>query len=323
VQLKFGPEGAPGIALLLVVPNRRDRPAPVFLGLNFCGNHAALDDPQVALPAGWVRQSCAGCVDNRATEAGRGSQKNDWSIEASIDRGYAVATFYAGDIDPDKVDDVEGIHRFYFKPGQTEPGQHDWGTIAAWAWGLHRAVDYLASDRDLDPRRIAVTGHSRMGKTALLAGALDERIALVIPHQAGCGGTAPSRHDVGETVSQINKGFPHWFCREFKSFNAQVDRLPFDQHALVALCAPRPVLLTNAVLDTHADPLGQFRVLQAADPVYRFVGVDGLAADAAAESGRFIDSRLGYFLREGEHSITPEDWKVFLDFADKHLPQPQ
>ena len=151
------------------------------------------------------------------------------------------------------------------------------------------------------------------------AAAFDERIALAIPHQAGCGGTAPSRGKVGESVQRINTAFPHWFNATFKEFNDHPEKLPFDQHCLVALCAPRPVLFSNAVEDTWANPDGQFRVLQAADPVYRFLGVDGLEAKKVPEVGKLLDSRLGYYVRPGTHSMTRADWKVFLDFADKHL----
>jgi hypothetical protein len=184
---------------------------------------------------------------------------------------------------------------------------------------MQRAVDYLVTDRDLDKARIAAVGHSRLGKTALLAGALDERIALVIPHQAGCGGSAPSRHQVGEQVRQINDRFPHWFCDEFKKFNDEVERLPFDQHCLVALCAPRPVLLSNALEDTWADPEGQFRVLAAADPVYRLLGSTGLDGRAMPEADKLLDTPLGYYIRPGKHSMTAGDWMVFLDFADRHF----
>ena len=136
---------------------------------------------------------------------------------------------------------------------------------------------------------------------------------------AGCGGTAPSRGKVGESVKQINTGFPHWFNDEFTKFNEQVDRLPFDQHALVALVAPRPVLLTNAVQDTWANPAGQFEVLRAADKVYRFLEAGGLEATEMPETGKLIDSKLGYYIRPGRHSMGRQDWQVFLDFADKHL----
>jgi hypothetical protein len=319
VTIKLVPDGAVSIDLLVVVPNQRQSPAPVFLGLNFCGNHTLVADKNIALPRSWMRDSCPGCVNNRATEAGRGTQIGVWSIEYVIDRGYGVATFYNGDVDPDRPDFSDGIHPYYRKQGQTQPGPHDWGTIAAWAWGLQRAVDYLVTDRDIDKDRIAVVGHSRNGKTALLAAAFDERIALAIPHQAGCGGTAPSRGKVGESVKQINTSFPHWFNDEFTKFNEQVDRLPFDQHELIALVAPRPVLLTNAVEDTWANPAGQFEMLKAADKVYRFLGAGGLEADQMPETGKLIDSTLGYYIRPGKHSMGKEDWQVFLDFADKHL----
>jgi hypothetical protein len=322
VTIAIGPADAPTIELLLVVPNHRQGPAPVFVGENFCGNHTLVDDPAVALPRAWMPQHCPGSADHRATDAGRAAQVDVWNLEQSIDRGYAVATFYCGDVDPDKPDFSDGVHPLFASDGTTQPGPHTWGTIAAWAWGIGRAVDYLVTDKDLDATKIAVVGHSRLGKTALLAAAMDERIALAIPHQAGCGGTAPSRGKVGESVERINTSFPHWFADEFTSFNAQVERLPFDQHSLVALVAPRPVLFSNAVEDEWANPAGQFAVLRAADPVYRLLGSDGLAADRPPETGRLIDSTLGYYIRPGKHSMTKGDWKEFLDFADKHFGKP-
>lgn len=322
VTITFGPRGTAEIHLLVVVPNRRQRPAPVFVGMNFHGNHTLIDDPSVALPTVWMPDRTPGAKDHRATDAGRGTEIGVWNLEGSVDRGYAVATFYCGDIDPDKPDFSDGVHASYFKPGQTAPGPHEWGTIAAWAWGNSRAVDYLASDGDIDPKRIAVVGHSRLGKTALLAAAMDERIALAIPLQAGCGGTAPSRGKIGESVAQINDHFPHWFCGTFKQFNAQPDRLPFDQHCLVALVAPRPVLFANAVEDQWANPAGQFEVLKAADPVYRLLGVRGLDAAQMPEPGQRVGQRLGYFIRPGKHSMTLTDWRAFWDFADQHFGKP-
>jgi hypothetical protein len=319
VTLTFGPRGTPPIHLLLVVPNDRKGPAPVFVGANFCGNHTAVNDKSVALPTVWMPNSCPGCKDNRATDAGRGKQVNVWCLEDVIGRGYAVATFYCGDVAPDHPGFTDGVHPHYFKAGQTKPGPHEWGTIAAWAWGVQRAVDYLVTDKDLDAARVIAVGHSRLGKTALLAGAFDERIALVIPHQAGCGGTSPSRGKIGESVRRINTSFPHWFDDTFKEFNDRPDRLPFDQHCLIALCAPRPVLLTNAVEDTWANPRGQFEVLQAADPVYRLLGAGGLDAKRFPATNKLVDSTLGYYIRPGKHSMGLEDWKVWLEFADKHL----
>jgi dienelactone hydrolase len=321
VTISFGPPGTPKLHLMLLVPNKRKGPAPVFLGMNFCGNHTLLKDPKVRLPEAWLPNHCPGVKDNKATDAGRGTQLDVWAIEQTIDRGYAVATLYCGDADPDRPDKREGIQPHLRKPGQ-KPGPHDWGTIAAWAWALQRCVDYLVTDDDIDATRIIVVGHSRLGKTALLAAAFDERVALAIPHQAGCGGTAPSRGTVGESVKQINDRFPHWFNGAFKEFNDKPDRLPFDQHCLVALMAPRPVLLSNAVEDQWANPSGQFDVLKAAAPVYELLGVKGLEDAKMPAVGRLSAGRLGYYIRPGKHSMTPGDWRVFCDYADRHLGKP-
>lgn len=323
VTIKYH-EHAPAINLLVLIPNKLKKPAPVFVGINFCGNHTVVKDPAVPLPTTWVYKRCPGCETERATDAGRGGEAEVWNAELIIDRGYALATFYNGDLDPDIPDFTDGVHPHYLKPGQTKPGPDDWGTVAAWAWGTQRVVDYLtANPATFDRDRIAAVGHSRLGKASLVAGAFDDRIKLVIPHQAGCGGTAPSRGKVGESVKQINDRFPHWFDDEFTKFNDHPDKLPFDQNCLVALCAPRPVLFSNAVEDTWANPDGQFEVLRAAAPVYRFLKAGDLGADKPPELGKLLDSQLGYFVRKGQHSMTKEDWVAFLDFADKHFGKPR
>lgn len=319
VVISFGPEGTPPIHLLLVVPNKRQGPAPVFLGINFAGNHTLHPDESIHIPEAWINNRFDGVVENQATAAGRGTRFDTWAMDDTIDAGYALANFWCGDIDPDRPDFTDGIHPHYLKRGQKELGPHDWGTIAAWAWGVSRAIDYLETDKTIDKERIAVVGHSRLGKTTLLAAALDDRIALAIPHQAGCGGTAPSRSTVGESVERINTHFPHWFNDTFPLFNKQVGRLPFDQHCLVALVAPRPVLYSNAVEDTWANPDGQFQMLVAADPVYKLLGAEGLGSKTQPATGELLKSNLGYYIRAGKHSMTREDWRVFREFADAHL----
>lgn len=314
ITLTFAGIDGPKIRVLLVVPNKRNGPAPVFVGINFAGNHAALDDPKIQLNPNWIPGNYKGVKDNKATDASRGSQKEVWNIEDAIDRGYAVALFYAGDIDADRKDVREGIQKHF--------PNADWSTIHAWAWGFSRVIDYLVTLPEIDASRIIVVGHSRMGKTALLAGAFDERIALVIPHQAGCGGSAPSRaigNKGAESVERINTSFSHWFNQRFKEFNKEPERLPFDQHCLIAMCAPRPVLLSNAVEDKWANPDGQFQLLVAADPVYKLLGSKGIASKTMPEVGKLMDSPLGYYIRDGKHSMTREDWRVFLDFADRNL----
>lgn len=316
IRIKIA-EGCPPIYLLLAVPNARKGRAPVFVGMNFCGNHELVSDPKIRIPDAhtWMYPQYPGVKNNRASDAGRGKQIDVWAIDQTIDRGYALATFYNGDVDPDRKDIREGMRPWLEQQGVKT------STIMAWAWGIHRVVDYLVQQKELDPHAIAVVGHSRLGKTALVAAAFDDRIALAIPHQAGCGGSAPSRchNPKAETVARINTSFPHWFNDTFKKFNGDTDRLPFDQNGLVALCAPRPVLFTNAVDDQWSNPEGQFEILKAASKVYRFLKVEGLKADKMPETGQLIKSTLGYYIRPGKHSMTREDWKIFLDFADRHL----
>lgn len=323
ITIRFGPAGTPPIHLLLVVPNRRHSAAPVFVALNFCGNHAVLADPSIALPESWMPEHCKGCVKNHATEAGRGAQSGAWSIEYAIDRGYAIATFYDGDIDPDKDDSTDGVQPHYFKPGQTKPADDDWGTIRAWAWGLSRAVDYLLTRPDIDAGRICATGHSRLGKTALLAAAFDERIALAAPHQSGTGGCALSRNNEQETVARINRVFPHWFDGIFPKFAGREDRLPVDQHLLMCLVAPRPILDTEGIQDKWSNPDSAFRALQAADRVYKFLGAQGIAGTGMIREEESIAGPkfgcLVQYRRNTRHELSKDYWRKIFDFADAYF----
>jgi hypothetical protein len=317
VTLEAGPAtNAPRIGLMLVVPKERRGPAPVFLALNFCGNCALTTDPRIPPPQTWMGDFCKGCTNHAATEAGRGAQAADWPLAEIVRRGYALASFFGGDVDSDRGDVSSGIYAWLAGGDSARNQAASRGTIAAWAWGFQRCVDYLVTDRDIDSRRIAALGHSRNGKTALLATAYDERIAIGFAHQAGCGGSAPSRGKIGESVKAINDRFPHWFNAQFKEFNLAPERLPIDQNCLVALCAPRPVLFSAAQEDQWANPPGQFDVLRAADPVYRFLGAPGLAATEMPPQGQLVSSPLGYYIRAGKHSMTANDWTVFMDFAD-------
>lgn len=314
VTISFGETNAPRIDLMLVLPKSKVS-APTFLALNFCGNHAIVSDARVPLTRGWLYSTCKGCTNNQATDAARGGQQQDWPLDEIIGRGYALATFCNSDIDSDRADVSDGVYAWL---AAGSPAHHR-GSIAAWAWGFHRAMDYLVTDKSVDAKRVVAVGHSRNGKTALLAAAMDERFAMAIPHQAGCGGTAPSRGKVGESVKQINDRFPHWFNANFKQFNDAPEKLPFDQHCLVALMAPRPVLFSNAVEDQWANPSGQFEVLQAAHPVYVLLRSGGLDSPTMPPIGKLAGGKLGYFIREGKHSMTREDWRIFLEYAARHL----
>jgi hypothetical protein len=329
VELTIGPPEWPKIYLLVATPNGRT-PAACFVGMNFGGNHLLLDDDRVRLPQAWMPDHYPGVVDHRATAAGRGTEAETWPLGEIVKRGYAVVTFYCGDVQPDRPNVREGMRATLSEnaagdalSAPVDIDKAETATIMWWAWGIHRAIDYLVTDKAIDPARIAVVGHSRLGKTALLAGAFDERVALTVANQAGCGGSGPSRHNDprAETVKIITEKFPHWFGANFTKFGDDPSRLPVDQNCLVALCAPRPVLFTAAAEDLWANPSGQFEVLRAATPTYELLGVEGLQAEAmpAADAPLLGEGRLGYWIRGGKHSMTPADWKVYMDFADRWL----
>jgi len=317
-----GGDASTAFDLLIYMPKDAPRPTPAFLVLNFYGNHSVHADPGIRLSDAWMRNKPnKGIEKNRATERSRGTSASSYAVEAVVERGYVFATVYYGDIDPDFDDGFKnGVHAVGYGPKSAPPAGERWGSVAGWAWGASRALDYLETDADIDAARVAVMGHSRLGKTALWAGAEDARFALAISNNSGCGGAALSRRRFGETVARINKSFPHWFNDNFNQYSGNEDALPIDQHMLVALMAPRPVYVASATQDRWADPHGEFLSCVHASPVYRLLGLKGLGATEMPKPDAPIQiGRIAYHLRTGRHGMRDFDWQAYLDFADRHL----
>lgn len=280
--------------VLIHLPKDAAGPVPMFVGLNFKGNDATLDER----------------ADFR------------WPYELVLKSGMGVATAWRDSIEPDgkdsKLAEAEGVCRdggvcsWYNKDG-------DWGAISAWAWGLSRIVDYLETDEAYDTDRLAVIGHSRLGKTALWAGANDLRFDMVISNDSGCCGAAISRRKFGETFAVIDTSFPHWFTREFDKYKGREEIFPADQHWLIALAAPRPVYVASATEDLWADPKGEWLAAKAAEPVYALFGMQGLDDGMPAPDVSDGDGRIGYHIRRGTHNILAFDWQQYISFMNRHL----
>jgi hypothetical protein len=314
VELGFAalPEGAPTVDLALFLPADADG-VPTFVGLTDGGTHSVLADESVT-----VTDSGRHFGDDE-----RGSRADAWPVQRIVERGYGLAVFHQADVDPDHDDFTDGVHPYYDATDLPGPQNAQWGTIAAWAWGIQRVVDYLRTDDRVDPDGIGVIGHSRRGKTALLAGATDERIALVVPHQSGTGGTTLSRENDEETVASINRVFPHWFNDLFPAFGGREECLPLDQHFLVSLVAPRPLLDTQGARDHWINPGRSLDSLRAAAPVWELLGSEGVVDGGLLYEGDPItDDTAGDLLqyrRETGHVLESGYWEVVLDFSDLHL----
>lgn len=301
--------------LLLLLPNHVAGNVPVFVGYNFKGNHSTLLDPTIVYSENFKLVREPGHPDWE-----RGNQANRWSYDDIIDRGYAVATMCYHDIFPDKPGLKDhSVVSLFPGYGQRSETPDEWQAIGAWAWGSSRIVDYLETEPRIDSERIAIMGHSRQGKAALWAGAQDTRFKVVISNNAGEGGAALARRKFGETIAIVSSIEPAWFAPAFDQYHGREEDLPFDQHQLIALMAPRPVYVASAEEDLWADPKGEYLAAYHAGPAYELYGLKGLPSETPPASHQPIMNDVGYHIRSGKHDVTRYDWLAFLDFADQHF----
>lgn len=314
-------KSGPAMHVLVYQPNGAGAPWPLFLGLNYYGNASVHADPGITLSRAWMRPNKEfGIVDNRATDRTRGAHASRWQIEAVLRRGYATATVYYGDLCPDRDDGIEeSVGALFGSVNSRAPD--GWGSIGIWAWGLSRALEVIENDPELDAKRVAVHGHSRLGKAALWAAAQDERFALVISNNSGAGGAALAKRIYGETVAISNsRHSTPWYSLNYRKYNDNEAALPVDQHELLALIAPRPLYVASAAEDRGADPRGEFLSVEAAQIAYRLHGKMALGvAERPPVDQPLHGDALAYHIRTGKHDITAYDWEQYLEFADEYL----
>jgi hypothetical protein len=310
-------KSGPKADLLLYLPSNATKPVPVLLNAGFTANNLMVGDPGVK--QGWIFDP----KQNKRMPAVPGGF-NFGGIEAlpTIDKGFGIATINYADIDPDAPTGLPfGVRSLYLKPGQTAPAPDEWGSISAWAWGLSRALDYFETDSGVDAKRVALIGVSRLGKTVLWTAAHDTRFALVIASCSGEGGAALSRRYYGETIKHLTlpERFAYQFCANYGKYADHVDQFPVDSHMLLALIAPRPVLLQTGNTDRWSDPKGEFLAALAATPVFKLLGKEGIDTEQIPSAGAPILHTIGYIMHAGGHGIIPSDWSQFFKFMEMHL----
>ena len=296
--------------MLVYLPKSAAAASPVFIGLNFQGNHTITDDPEILIPK-WAEQKFP-----------RGNRADRYDLDLILSSGYGIATIHNADIEPDRPDARQSGIRGALLPAS--PKDDEAATITAWAWGLSRGLDALLNLPEVDPARVIVWGHSRLGKTSLWSAANDLRFAAAISNDSGCCGASLTRHILkdgkSETLNDIIHNFPHWFIPGLKQYIEHEEKLPVDQHELLALIAPRPVYVASAEEDRWADPEGEFLAAREASPVFRLFGHHGIPENATMPHLKeSVGQGVGYHIRPGKHTVTSFDWQAFIDFMNANL----
>ena len=310
--------------LLLYIPAEAKEKVPVFLGLNFKGNHACTKDPGVTFhPFDRYPTLIPGSLrwaDGRADENQRGLVEDRWAFEKVLKNGFATATMCYFDVYPDHLHGFEkSIMPMFYTKEEWESNERDSGAICAWAWGIMRAIDCLECQKELDMSRLTVHGHSRLGKTALLAGSFDPRIALTVSNGSGACGIKMMHHHFGENFGWVHYWNPHWFRGNFAEIVNKEQEIDFDFHFLAASIAPRLLYVSDGDIDIYADPEGSFLTCKEASKAWEIFGSSGVENESFPPCGKLTGQDVGYYLRKGDHAFTPENWEALIQFAKKHF----
>ncbi|WP_146088740.1 glucuronyl esterase domain-containing protein [Neolewinella xylanilytica] len=301
--------------LLIYTPANARVPVPLFLKIGFSANSLSFDDPGIREGTIWTREG-------KRVPASEGRSFGTMDVAPFLSAGIGVAAIYYGDIEPDFQEGIPyGVRGHYLAADQAYPADYEWGTIAAWAWGMSGVMDYLETDERVDADKVAVFGASRLGKTALWAGARDQRFGMVIACCSGEGGAALSRRQYGETTAHMidSTRYDYQFAGNRRQYGADPNTSPVDAHMLLSLIAPRPLLLQTGTTDNWSDPRGEFEAAVAAEPVYELLGKRGLATTEWPGAGEPVLHDLGYLMHEGGHGTLPEDYPVFIEFMKQHF----
>lgn len=305
-ELTFSANGKERKALVLLYLPAGRKDVPTFVCLNFRGNQSITDDPAV--------------IASQHSTYPRADRMSRWPVEKIVDAGYGLATVHYFDFFPDSKDGLaESVYPLFGVNSEKELADDQGGSITAWAWGYSRVMDYLEKEKAVDKERVIIMGHSRIGKTALWAGANDPRFAMVVANDSGCAGAALSRRKFGETIGRVNNHFPHWLCRNARKFSGAEESMPVDQHQLLALVAPRPLYISSATEDLWADPKGEYLAAYHAGEAYGLYGLEGLGSSQMPPADTPVGVRVGYHIRTGIHDVTDFDWQSWITFADRVL----